>query len=136
MVDVLTPAQRRACMAAIRSRDTKPEILVRQIVHGMGYRYRLHTKTLPGKPDLVLPRHHKVIFVHGCFWHMHSCRYGKVVPATNSEFWHTKRTSNLLRDRRNRISLEAAGWHVLELWECFLKDRNTLVKTLRDFLRS
>ena len=81
-------------MAAIKGRNTKPELAVRRLVHAMGYRFRLHRKDLPGKPDLVLPRLGKVIFVHGCFWHMHSCRYGQVTPKTNAEFWQAKRDGN------------------------------------------
>ena len=86
MVDVHTPEQRSFNMSRIRGRDTKPEMIVRSIVHQMGYRFRLHRKDLPGKPDLVLPGRRKIIFVHGCFWHMHRCRYGRVVPRTNTDF--------------------------------------------------
>src|SRR5256885_14389859 len=110
MADVLTPQQRSFNMSRIRSRDTRPEMIVRSIVHRMGYRYRLHKKDLPGKPDLVLVRHRKIINVHGCFFHMHNCKYGRVVPSTNADFWKTKRHSNVARDRRNSTALRRDGW--------------------------
>ena len=109
MADVHTPEQRSYNMSRIRGRDTKPELIVRSIVHQMGFRFRLHRKDLPGKPDLVLPGRGKIIFVHGCFWHMHRCRYGRVVPKTNAEFWQAKRQGNMDRDRRNRRALRADG---------------------------
>ena len=87
MADVLTPEQRQRCMSAIKSKDTKPEMVVRRMVHAMGFRYSLHKKQLPGKPDLVFTRLRKIIFVHGCFWHMHNCRYGKVKPKTKAVTW-------------------------------------------------
>jgi DNA mismatch endonuclease, patch repair protein len=121
-------------MAAIRGKDTKPEIVVRGILHRMGYRYRLHSKTLPGKPDIVFSGPRKVIFVHGCFWHMHSCAYGKVVPATNRDFWHTKRTGNVERDKNTLDALEHAGWKVFVVWECSLREPDDLLKALRAFL--
>ncbi len=96
-------------MSRIRNRDTKPEIVVRSIVHRLGYRYRLHKGGLPGKPNIVLVRHGKIINVHGCFFHMHLCKYGRDVPATNAEFWLTKRMSNVERDRRNLRWLKK-GW--------------------------
>lgn len=134
MVDILTPAQRRYNMSRIRSRNTKPEIVVRSIVHRMGYRFRLHQKNLPGKPDIVLPRHRKIIDVRGCFFHMHSCRYGRVKPATNDEFWLAKRQSNRLRDKRNARLLRDAGWNVLVIWECQTKTSDRLEKMLSRFL--
>jgi DNA mismatch endonuclease, patch repair protein len=136
MADVLTPQQRSFNMSRIRSRDTRPEMLVRSIVHRLGFRYRLHKKDLPGKPDLVLVRHRKIIDVHGCFFHMHNCRYGRVVPATNAEFWRTKRASNVERDRRNAKLLKKDGWQVLIVWECQTRNRTSLEKSLIDFLRT
>src|SRR5688572_13634011 len=136
MPDVLTPQQRSFNMSRIRNRDTKPEILVRSIVHRLGYRYRLHKRDLPGKPDLVLVRHGKIINVHGCFFHMHTCKYGRVVPATNAEFWLTKRSGNVVRDKRNLRSLKKAGWSVLTVWECETKNILKLGKKLNSFLRS
>ena|SRR5882672_1037774 len=134
MTDVLTPEQRSFNMSRIRNRDTRPEMIVRSIVHGMGYRYRLHKKDLPGKPDLVLVRHRKIIDVHGCFFHMHECKYGKVVPATNAKFWRTKRLSNVKRDRKNLAALRRDGWRVLTVWECQTWDQKLLNKRLERFL--
>lgn len=122
MADVHSPGQRSFNMSRIRSKDTKPEMIVRSLVHQMGYRFRLHVNGLPGTPDLVLPAHRKVILVHGCFWHMHRCRNGLVTPATNTEFWARKRCGNVSRDRKNRRKLRAAGWSVLVVWECWTKD--------------
>lgn len=118
MTDVLTKEQRHRNMANIKGKNTKPELIVRSLVHRLGYRYRLHQKGLPGKPDLVFSARRKVIFVHGCFWHMHECRYDVVKPTTNASFWETKRLSNVERDRKNRVALEQTGWQVLVIWEC------------------
>lgn len=135
MVDVLTAAQRSYNMSRIRSQDTTPERLVRSLVHRLGYRFRLHVPGLPGRPDLVLPRLRKIIFVHGCFWHQHSCRQGRVRPATNASFWSEKRAANRLRDRRNLRRLRADGWDVLVIWECWLADPETRVRPrLESFL--
>lgn len=135
MVDVHSPQQRSYNMSRIRGKDTRPEMIVRSLVHQMGFRFRLHRKDLPGKPDLVLPRHERVIFVHGCFWHMHRCRYGRVTPKTNAEFWQAKREGNVARDRRNRRKLKAAGWQVLTIWECWTKDpEGSVIHRLEDFL--
>lgn len=137
MSDVHSPSQRSYNMSRIRSKDTKPEMIVRSLVHQMGFRYRLHVKGIPGRPDLVLPSHRKIIFVHGCFWHMHQCRYGKVTPATNSEFWRLKRTGNVQRDRHNRKLLKADGWSMLVVWECWTKDiEGKLLPRLEKFLNS
>lgn len=103
-------------------------------MHRMGYRYRLHKSDLPGKPDLVLVRHGKIINVHGCFFHMHACKYGRVVPATNAEFWLKKRLGNVTRDRRNLRSLKQAGWKVMTVWECQTKDIERLMKKIQSFL--
>lgn len=135
MTDVLTAEQRHKCMSRIRGRDTKPEVIVRRLVHRLGYRFRLHSSDLPGKPDLSLPRLRKVIFVHGCFWHMHYCRYGKVTPATNAGFWSRKRAGNRERDRRVLRSIRKAGWSAVVVWECQTKDRNKLALRLVEFLR-
>lgn len=133
-MDVHDPAKRSFNMSRIRSRDTKPEKIVRSIVHGLGYRYRLHKPTLPGKPDIVLVRHRKIIDVHGCFFHMHNCRYGSVVPATNAQFWRTKRLSNVERDRRNLRALRREGWKVLIVWECETRKPALLLRKLHRFL--
>jgi DNA mismatch endonuclease (patch repair protein) len=126
MADVHTPEQRSRNMAAIRGGDTKPEMRVRSLLHALGYRFRLHRKDLPGKPDIVLPKYRTVIFVHGCFWHCHDCRYGRVVPATRAEFWAAKRTGNVARDAKQKAALEAAGWKVIALWECEMRSGDAL----------
>ena len=134
MADVLTPAQRSFNMSRIRYRDTKPEMIVRSIVHRMGYRYSLHKKVLPAKPDLVLVRHRKIIDVHGCFFHMHHCRYGRVVPVQNADFWKTKRLGNVARDQRNLKALRRDGWKVMVVWECETRNLPKLTKRIRKFL--
>jgi DNA mismatch endonuclease (patch repair protein) len=122
-------------MSRIRGKDTKPELLVRSVVHRMGYRFRLHRTDLPGKPDLVLPKHRKIIFVHGCYWHMHRCRYGRVVPKTNTEFWQQKRQGNVQRDRRNLKQLRKDGWQILVVWECWTRHpEERLLPRLEAFL--
>lgn len=134
MADVHTPEQRSFNMSCIRGRDTKPELIVRSIVHQMGYRFRLHRNDLSGRPDLVFPGRQRIIFVHGCFWHMHRCRYGRVVPKTNAEFWQAKRTGTVERDRNNRRALRADGWRVLTVWECWTRDpERRLIPKLADF---
>jgi DNA mismatch endonuclease (patch repair protein) len=128
LADVHTPEQRSFNMSRVRGRDTRPELAVRRLLHAAGLRYRLHAKGLPGKPDLVFAGLNAVVFVHGCFWHMHRCQLGKPVPATNKEFWAEKRRGNALRDRRNRARLRAAGWRVFEIWECETRDSVRLAK--------
>ena len=135
MTDVHSPEQRSFNMSRIRSKDTKPELIVRSLVHQMGFRFRLHRSDLPGKPDLVLPRHKKIIFVHGCFWHMHRCRYGRVEPKTNTDFWQAKRTANAERDRRNLKQLRRAGWQTLTIWECWTREpESKVIPRLEAFL--
>ena len=131
-MDVHTPEQRRRNMSAIKGKDTKPEMIVRRMLHGLGFRYALHKKGLPGKPDLAFPSRKKVIFVHGCYWHMHDCKWGKVVEATRTEFWQAKRTANVSRDRRHVDMLQSKGWQVLIVWACETKD----VRALRDLLET
>jgi DNA mismatch endonuclease, patch repair protein len=132
-MDVHTPEQRSRNMAAIRSKNTKPEMIVRRMLCEMGLRYRLHRTDLPGKPDIVMPGRKVAIFVHGCFFHMHKCRYGRVVPATNSKFWQTKRKGNVQRDKRNRRTLQKE-WSVLTVWECWTKQPEMLKQKLRSLL--
>lgn len=134
MTDVHTPEQRSRNMASIQGKNTKPEKLVRSMLHRLGYRYRLHRKDLPGKPDIVFAGRRKVIFVHGCFWHMHDCRWGRVVPATNTEFWQKKRSSNCDRDTKALDALAEAGWKVCVVWECDLRAPEILEKKLTAFL--
>ena len=136
MVDVHTKEQRSFNMSRIRNKDTRPEMIVRSFVHRMGYRYALHRKDLPGHPDMVLTRHRKIIFIHGCFWHMHKCRYGKVRPATNVRFWQTKREGNVARDKRNLRKLRKEGWKVIVIWECQIRNLNKLTEKLEQFLSS
>ena len=112
-------------MAGIRGRDTQPELILRKGLHNAGFRYRLHAKGLPGKPDLVFPRYRAVIFAHGCFWHGHDCALFKW-PSTRQEFWRAKITGNVARDARVKESLLAAGWRVLTVWECALKGTGRL----------
>ncbi|HUP62711.1 MAG TPA: DNA mismatch endonuclease Vsr [Thermoanaerobaculia bacterium] len=136
MADVHNKEQRSRNMAAIRGRDTKPEMVVRRLVHRLGYRFRLHRRDLPGRPDLVLPRHRAVIFVHGCFWHQHDCRYGRVVPATRAEFWRKKRDENVARDARNLATLRTSAWRVFVVWECWTRELSDLEGRLKSFLKS
>lgn len=133
-MDVHSREQRSANMAAIRSRNTKPELVVRRLVHRMGFRYALHSKKYPGRPDILLSRHNKAIMVHGCFWHMHRCRFGQVVPATNTEFWSKKRRQNVERDRANLRALRRTGIKTLVVWECQTRDLEALFKKLTQFL--
>jgi len=121
-------------MARIRRVDTKPEKAVRKLVHSMGFRYRLHRSDLPGTPDLVLPRHRKVIFVHGCFWHRHHCRDGTKLPKSKKEYWTAKFVRNRERDKVTLANLERLGWDALVVWECELRDRTTLSRKVRHFL--
>lgn len=133
-MDVHTREQRSRNMAAIRGKDTNPEKAVRSLVHRMGYRYRLHAKDLPGKPDLVFPSLRKVIFVHGCFWHRHRCRLGSVRCASNAEFWDAKFSGNVERDRKAVSMLRSLGWDVLVVWECWVRDHEMLAGRLARFL--
>ena len=127
-------------MSRIRGADTVPELRVRRVLHGLGLRYRLHGrhlsgKLLPGKPDLVFAGPRAVLFVHGCFWHMHRCKYGKPAPATNSDFWVEKRRGNVERDRRNRRALALDGWKVFEIWECETRDKDKLSRKLAPLVK-
>lgn len=130
-MDNLTKQQRSERMSRVRSKDTKPEMAVRRLVHAMGFRYRLHSSDLPGKPDLVFPRLQKVIFVHGCFWHQHP-RCGRK-PKSKLGFWLKKLSQNRERDLRNQQELRRLGWKILIVWECQLS-RSNLADRLRSFL--
>jgi len=121
-------------MRAVKARDTKPELMVRRILHKMGYRYRLHRSDLPGKPDIVFGPRRKVIFVHGCFWHGHRCKRGARMPATNVKYWKTKIAYNVERYSRQLDKLAAKGWSALTLWECELKHEEQIKKRLVSFL--
>jgi len=120
MADVHTPEARTRNMRAIRNKDTKPELLIRKGLHAAGFRYRLGGAGLPGRPDLVFPKYKIVIFIHGCFWHGHNCKFFKT-PATRTEFWLEKINSNKSRDQKNIQLLLARGWNVIIVWECALK---------------
>lgn len=132
-MDTRSPEQRRRIMQAVRSKNTGPEMRVRRLLHSMGYRFRLHRKDLPGKPDIILPRYKKVIFVHGCFWHAHGCPKGQP-PKSRSEYWLPKLAKNVERDRTKIEQLEKAGWKVLVVWQCETKDLGALAKRLHDFV--
>lgn len=133
-MDTLTPAERSARMALVRAKDTKPELLVRRLVHGMGYRYRLHRRDLPGTPDLVFPGRSKVIFIHGCFWHRHArCALARL-PKSRGDFWLPKLTANAERDERNVRALRRLGWSALTIWECQLGDTAKLSSRIRRFI--
>jgi DNA mismatch endonuclease (patch repair protein) len=121
-------------MRAIGSKDTKPEKIVRSMLHKLGYRFRLHRRDLPGQPDIVFTSRRKVIFVNGCFWHMHNCRQGQRAPIANAEFWKTKRQRTSDRDARTLEALAADGWQVYVVWECDLKDLAALQSQLERFL--
>lgn len=119
MADTVNPTVRSRMMATVRGRDTRPEMFVRRALHAAGFRYRLHRKDLPGRPDVVLPRHRLAIFVHGCFWHGHDCRRGRR-PTSNTGFWDAKLARNVERDGEAQEALKAAGWTVEIIWECSL----------------
>jgi DNA mismatch endonuclease, patch repair protein len=125
MVDVHSPAIRSKNMRAIGNKNTRPELIVRKLLHSHGFRYRLHVKDMPGKPDLVFPRFRAVIFVNGCFWHGHECYFFKM-PVSRVEFWEKKISDNIKRDHRNKILLSDSGWKVLVVWECAIKGKNKL----------
>lgn len=127
MTDVLTPKQRSHNMSMIHSKNTRPELAVRYMLSKLGYKYRLHVKKIPGKPDIVLTKLKKVIFINGCYWHMHRCKYGKVVPKTNADFWEKKRLANKERDLKNYTQLKSSGWKWLIIWECELKNNKDKV---------
>jgi DNA mismatch endonuclease, patch repair protein len=134
-MDTLSRRERSLRMSLIRNRDTKPELLVRRLIHRSGYRYRLHRASLPGKPDLVFPALKKAIFVHGCFWHRHpKCGLARL-PKSRLSFWLPKLTENRRRDLKNLRSLRRLGWSVEIVWECEIGDQSALVRKLHRFLR-
>ena len=125
-VDVTVSGARSRNMAAIRCKDTSPELRVRRLLHHLGYRFRLHRRDLPGSPDIVLPKHRTVVFVHGCFWHRHpGCRY-TTTPKTRADFWANKFEQNIRRDHRQQQQLREMGWSVMVIWECELRDLQSL----------
>lgn len=134
-MDHLTPERRSKNMAAIKSRDTIPEMLVRRMLHGLGYRYRLHRRDLPGSPDIVFPGRQAAILVQGCFWHQHdAAECGARPPKSNQDYWLPKLRRNVERDAKNLLSLAEAGWRVLVVWECEVQDKEALERKLVNFL--
>jgi DNA mismatch endonuclease (patch repair protein) len=134
-MDTITKSERSQLMSRIRSKDTRPELAVRSILHRSGYRYRLHRKDLPGRPDIVLPRHRKIILVHGCFWHGHTCTLASK-PKSNESYWSPKIQMNRERDSRNVQALVSMGWQVLELWECDIRKGAGLESAIQNFMVS
>ena len=130
----MSSEQRSRVMRAVRSRDTKPEMIVRRLLHRLGYRYRLHKTDLPGKPDIVFSSRKKVIFVHGCFWHGHSCKRGNRQPESNADYWRAKIARNVDRFAKQLEELSNAGWEELTLWECQLQKEDSLKQMLKNFL--
>lgn len=130
-MDRLSVAQRSQLMSRIRSRDTKPEMIVRSALHQLGFRYALHRRDMPGTPDLVFPSRGKVLFVNGCFWHGHSCRLGIRKPKSNVQFWEQKIADNIRRDGRNISALRRQGWRVMVIWECRINKGTWLQSTLK-----
>lgn len=129
MPDIVDPKTRSRMMAGIRAKNTRPELFLRKGLHALGFRYRLHVKDIPGKPDLVFPKYNALIQIHGCFWHGHGCRYCKS-PTTNTEFWQNKIMENQLRDRRNLDTQIEAGWRCLIVWECAVRLSEQTLSTL------
>ena len=133
-MDIVDSQRRSEMMAGIKGRDTTPEIVVRRIAHGLGFRFRLYRKDLPGRPDISFPRHRVVVFVHGCFWHRHDgCRYA-YTPKTRVRFWTEKFSQNVARDRRNDELLHNLGWRVHVIWECETRDKTAVKERLLDCL--
>ena len=130
MTDIVSRERRSEMMAKIRARDTAPELMVRQIAHSMGLRFRLHRKDLPGCPDLIFPKYRLAVFVHGCFWHRHQgCRFAST-PKSHVSFWEKKFKGNIARDKRNGRELRKLGWNVLVIWECEIRDKENVIRSL------
>jgi len=134
MADRFSPAKRSEIMSRVRNKDTKAELRVRSFLHRLGYRFRLHRRDLPGRPDIVLPCCRVVIFVHGCFWHQHTGCSKAALPETNAEKWTAKLDRNVERDKNNSEALQAAGWRIATVWECELKDPDTVISSLSEVM--
>jgi DNA mismatch endonuclease (patch repair protein) len=132
-MDIITAEKRSVLMSKIRSKDTKPEVKVRSILHRLGYRFRIHRADLPGKPDIILPKYKAAILVHGCFWHGHECKIASK-PKSNQSYWHPKIEVNRARDERNAYALTGQGWKVLTLWECEIRKGEGLEEKIENFL--
>src|SRR5208337_1444766 len=133
MTDQFNPEMRSWIMRQVRSKDTKPEVLVRKMAHAMGYRFRIHCRELPGCPDIVFPGHQSIIFVNGCFWHGHSCRRAKL-PSSRQDYWIRKIEATKVRDRMHLRKLRSMGWQVLSIWECQLSDIDRTRRRISSFL--
>ena len=131
MTDIYSKNKRSGIMSKISGKETKYEILVRKFLFEKGFRYRKNDKRLPGRPDIVLPKYKTVIFIHGCFWHGHHCKAGKL-PETNKEFWENKINSNMERDKKNQHKLEKLGWKIIIIWQCKLKNKKMMIKKLKE----
>ena len=137
-MDTVDKDTRSRIMSSVGQRNTSPELALRKALHGVGLRYRLHDRKLPGSPDIVFPKFHAVIFVHGCFWHRHGCRL-TTTPSTRQEFWEAKFTANRIRDRANIVKLQQVGWRVGVVWQCGLKNKHSISdigQRVTDWLRS
>lgn len=134
MVDTLTRNQRSWLMSQVRQKNTKPEMVVRRVLHSMGFRYRLHSRQLPGRPDLVFSKLKRVIFVHGCYWHRHDCKRA-TVPSSNVQYWTKKFAENVARDNKVISELTNLGWKPMIVWECQTRDADSLVSSLLAFLQ-
>lgn len=134
MTDNLSPERRSENMRQIRAKNTSPEMTVRKLVHGMGFRFRLHVASLPGKPDIVMPRLKRIIEVQGCFWHQHPSCIDSHIPKTRTEYWEPKLDRNRRRDAENLKRLKALGWQVLKIWECQVRDQKKLAQRICRFL--
>ena len=132
--DIFTPEKRSQIMGRIGSKNTKPEIAVRKLVHSLGYRFRLHDIKLPGRPDIVFPRHRKVIFINGCFWHGHKDCSRSALPSTNVTFWKDKIAKNVIRDKRALRELRCEGWRAMVVWQCEMRDLGRLTQRLNRYL--
>jgi len=133
-MDTLSAKERSARMALVHSKNTKPEIAVRRLVHSLGFRYRLHSKRLPGKPDMVFPSRQKIIFVHGCFWHRHKGCPNTRLPKSRLDFWKPKLEANQARDKKNQLKLKKLGWKILVVWECEIKKSTKLTQKVLHFM--
>jgi len=134
VTDKLSKERRSANMRAVKGRDTKPEMIVRRLAHRLGYRFRLHRRDLPGKPDIAFPSRQKAIFVHGCFWHQHKGCRRATVPASNRAFWHRKLARNVERDAEQLAAIRKRGWRALVIWECEIRNERRLVAKMERFL--
>jgi DNA mismatch endonuclease (patch repair protein) len=136
VADVFSKSERSRIMANVHSKNTSPELIVRSMLHRLGYRFRLTSNKLLGKPDIVLSRFHKLIFVHGCFWHQHKSCKASERPTSNSEYWNNKLGRNILRDKKNIAYLRKSGWDVLIIWECQVRNKTSLINKLEKFMNT